>query len=230
MQRIAPRGFSLLEVLSALALLSLLLLGVFYGIRTATRLVNTGSAALERNDEARSLQQFLRRDLMQARALPWKLDAKGDGVVFEGEPRSMRFVAPLPGYLDRAGPQLQALALVDDGKGALKLELGSAPLTSGGAGAAFEPESLAEGVRGGRFRYYGRDREGAEASWRDRWNVAGRTPELVTIELERGKADEGNKAGREDATAWLWLQAPIRQNPYALNVGALAKALDGAKP
>jgi general secretion pathway protein J len=230
MQRSAPRGFSLLEVLSALALLSLLLLGVFYGIQTATRSVNTGSAALERNDQARSLQQFLRRDLMQARALPWKLDAKGDGVVFEGEPRSMRFVAPLPGYLDRAGSQLQALALVDDGKGALKLELGSAPLTSGGASVAFESESLAEGVRGGRFRYYGRDREGAEASWRDRWNVAGRTPELVTVELERGKADEGNKAGREDATAWLWLQAPIRQNPYALNVGALAQALDGAKP
>jgi general secretion pathway protein J len=224
------RGFSLLEVLSALALLSLLLLGVFYGIQTATRSVNTGSAALERNDQARSLQQFLRRDLMQARALPWKRDAQDNGVVFEGEPRSMRFVAPLPGYLDRAGPQLQALALVDDGKGGWKLELGSAPLAPGGAGVGFAPEQLAEGMHGGRFRYYGRDREGAQAQWRDRWDIAGRMPELVTIELVRDKP-ERDKPGRGDATAWLWLQAPIRQNPYAINVGALAKALpDGSKP
>ena len=226
----AARGFSLLEVLSALALLSLLLLGVFYGIQTATRSVNTGAAALERNDQARSLQQFLRRDLMQARALPWKRDAQDNGVVFEGAPRSMRFVAPLPGYLDRAGPQLQVLALVDDGKGRLKLQLGSAALAPGGAGVGFAPELLAEGIRDGRFRYYGREREGAPAQWRERWDIAGRMPELVSIELV-GDRPARDRPGRGDAAAWLWLQAPIRQNPYALNVGALAKALpDGAKP
>ncbi|SFS13511.1 general secretion pathway protein J [Dyella sp. OK004] len=223
--RLPARGFTLLEVLSALALLSMLLLGVFYAIQTATRSVNSGSAALERNDQARSLQQFLRRDLLQARALPWKLDPKGNGVVFEGGPRNMHFVAPLPGYLDRAGPQLQALALVDDGKGKLKLQLGSAPLAPGGAGVGFEPEVLVAGVSGGRFRYYGREREGMDAQWRDQWNIAGRMPELVTVELEREKPD------RDKTTAWLWLQAPIRQNPYAINVGALARALpDGSKP
>lgn len=219
------RGFSLLEVLSALALLSLLLLGVFYGIRTATRSVNTGSAAMERNDQARSLQQFLRRDLLQARALPWKLDAHGNGVVFEGDAHGMRFVSPLPGYLDRGGPQLQALALVDDGKGGLRLELSSAPLAPGGAGVSVAPEVLAVGMSGGSFRYYGREREGLDARWRDRWDIAGRMPELVSIALER------DKNGRDDAIAWLWLQAPIRQDPYAINVGALAKALpDGTRP
>jgi len=215
-------GFSLLEVLSALALLSLLLLGVFYGIQTTTHSVNIGSAAMERNDEARSLQQFLRRDLLQARAIPWRKDALDNGVVFEGEPRRMRFVAPLPGYLDRNGPQLQTLVLVDDGKGRLKLELGSAPLTSGGAGVEVEPEVLVTSLGEGRFRYYGREREGMEARWRDRWDILGRMPELVSIELGRDKPE------RDDAVAWLWLQAPIRQAPDAINVGALAKALPGA--
>ena len=228
-RRVRSGGFSLLEVLSALALLSLLLLGVFYGIQTATRSVNSGSAALERNDQARSLQQFLRRDLQQARALPWKLDAAGNGVVFEGEPRSIRFVAPLPGYLDRSGPQLQSLTLVDDGKGRLRLELGSTPLVPGGAGVGFTPESLAAGVNGGRFRYYGREREGMDPRWRDQWHIAGRMPELVSIELERDRTVR-NQPGLASATAWLWLQAPIRQDAEALNVGALAKALPDSPP
>lgn len=226
-------GFSLLEVLSALALLSLLLLGVFYGIRTATRSVNTGSVALERNDQARSLQQFLRRDLLQARALPWKLDAQGQGVVFEGEPRRMRFVAPLPGYLDRTGPQLQTLALVDAGSGQWRLELDSAPLSPGGAGVGAGAEVLAGAMSDGRFRYYGREREGLEPRWRDRWDVPARMPELVTIELDRERRSSGpaQRDARErgaDPTAWLWLQAPIRQSANAINVGALAKALPEA--
>lgn len=219
MTRRAAGGFSLLEVLSALALLSLLLLGVFYGIQTATRSVNSGSAAIERNDEARSLQQFLRRDLLQARLWPWKRDAKGKPVVFEGDARSMRFVAPLPGYLDRNGPQLQSLALVDEGKGRLRLELGSAPLSAEGAGVSVDAEVLVANVSEGRFRYYGREQDGAAASWRDRWDVVGRMPELVAIELDRGKP------GRDEATAWLWLQAPIRQSANATQVDALARAL-----
>lgn len=218
------RGFSLLEVISALALLSLLLLGVFYGIHTATHSVNSGTRAMERNDEARSVQQFLRRDLLQARALPWKLDAKGDGVVFQGEPRRMRFVAPLPGYLDRNGPQVQTLALVDDGKGALRLEMSSAPLAPGGPGLGFGAETLAAGLGAGHFRYYGRPAEGAAAQWSDHWDIAGRMPELVAVELDRGRRDAND-------AAWLWLQAPIRQSDHAINVGALAKALpDGTSP
>lgn len=222
------QGFSLLEVLSALALLSLLLLGVFYGIRTATHSVSSGSAAMERNDQARSLQQFLRRDLLQARAIPWRKDARDNGIVFEGEPRRMRFVAPLPGYLDRNGPQLQTLALVDDGKGQLKLELGSAPMTPGGAGVNVEPEMLIAGLGEGRFRYYGREREGLEAKWRDRWDIVERMPELVSIELDRGSADRGERNG-EGAMAWLWLRAPIRQGADAINVGALARALPSSQ-
>jgi general secretion pathway protein J len=224
MRRSGMWGFSLLEVLSALALLSLLLLGVFYGIRTATHSVNSGSVAMELNDQARSLQQFLRRDLLQARALPWRKDARDNGIVFEGEPRRMRFVASLPGYLDRAGPQLQTLALSDDGKGRLRLELGSAPMAPGAAGVDVEPEVLVADLGGGRFRYYGREREGMEAQWRDRWNIVGRMPELVSIELDRDSAGRIERSG-EGTMAWVWLQAPIRQDPDAINVGALARAL-----
>ena len=46
MKRVA--GFTLLEVLASLVLLALLLIGVYSGLRTATRSVRSGTAGIER--------------------------------------------------------------------------------------------------------------------------------------------------------------------------------------
>jgi prepilin-type N-terminal cleavage/methylation domain-containing protein len=63
-------GFTLLEVLASLALLALLLVGVYSGLRTATHSVRSGTAAVARIDQIRSAQQFLQRELAQAMAQP----------------------------------------------------------------------------------------------------------------------------------------------------------------
>jgi type II secretory pathway component PulJ len=103
-------------VLGALALLALLLLGVYSGIRTATQSVQAGGAAIERLDRIRSAQEFLRRELAQAMAQPIGRDDRGDALYFKGTPHELSFVAPLPGYLGKLGPQVQTLALVDNGR------------------------------------------------------------------------------------------------------------------
>lgn len=213
------RGFSLLEVLSALALLSILLVGVLSGIRTATRMVGAGNGSIENLDEVRSVQRFLRNDLLQARAIPWKLDYKGAPIAFEGDEQRMRFVGPLPGYLDRRGPQLQTLALVRDGKDTLRLELSSDGMSPTGAsrGVGFAPESLADGIKLGRFRYFGRKDDQSVGEWSSQWHVVGRMPELVSVELERGNGE-----------TWLLVQTPIRQGASAVNTRALARLLPNA--
>lgn len=116
------RGFTLLEVLGALALLALLLVGVYSGVRTATHAVRSGEAAIGRMDQVRSAQQFLRTELAQARAVPLSRTDKGDPIFFTGDAHEMRFVAPLPGYLGKLGPQLQQLKLVSNGRGTSRLE------------------------------------------------------------------------------------------------------------
>ena len=212
------RGFSLLEVLSALALLSILLVGVLSGIRTATHMVGAGTGSVENLDEVRSAQRFLRNDLLQARSIPWKVDNKGVPIVFEGDEQRIRFVGPLPGYLDRQGPQLQTLALVRDGKDTFRLELSSDGMSPTGAshGIGFAPEPLANGISRGRFRYYGRKVDQGSGEWSDQWHVAGRMPELVSVELERG------------GETWLLVQTPIRQGQDAVNTRALARLLPNA--
>lgn len=199
-------GFSLIEVLAALALLGLLLVGVYSGIRTATHSVHAGSAAIERLDAIRSAQQFLRRELAQAMAQPIGRAANGDAIYFKGDPHEMRYVAPLPGYLGKLGPQLQILKLVDNGKGGLRLELSFAKLPSGNQPAqpVGSPQVLLDDVREGGFGYRGRDPQGHPVDWADHWSDGRRLPVLVRVELKLGGIDH-----------WPQLEAPLRVDPGA---------------
>ena len=195
------RGFTLLEVLASLALLALLMVGVYSGIRTTTVSVRAGTALIERSDQIRSAQQFLRRELAQSLSQPLGHTARGDPVVFVGTAREMRYVAPLPGYLGQLGPQLQRLRLVDDGAGDSRLELslallspdGRAPLPLG------EPQVLLDHILDGSFSYTGLDRNGAATGWSQTWVDGQQLPQLVRVAL-RVRGTE----------SWPQLQVPLR--------------------
>ena len=155
-------GFSLLEVLLALVLLTLLLLGVYSGVRTATHSVRSGTATVQRLDQVRSAQHLLRQELAQAMVAPIGRDANGDSIYFKGAGREMSFVAPLPGYLGKLGPQMQTLSLVDDGKGGLRLQLQLALLPPDGKPPKplGKPQVLLDHIHSGSFEYRGVDARG----------------------------------------------------------------------
>jgi general secretion pathway protein J len=119
------RGFSLLEVLAALALLAILLLVVYSGVRSTTLSVSRGSASVARLDEVRAAREFLRREVASATALPWKIDEANNPTTFEGDAESFHFVAVLPGYLGKLGPQVIAVSRMagDDGDNDLGVTL-----------------------------------------------------------------------------------------------------------
>lgn len=211
-------GFTLLEVLAALALLALLLVGVYSGVRTATRSVQAGSAAVERLDAVRSAQQFLRRELAQAMTQQLAKNAIDEPIFFRGTARSMSFVAPLPGYLGKLGPQAQTLELVDNGKGGQRLQIRFALLPpSGQPLAPGAPQVLLDDVRDGQFRYRGLDARGRATDWRDDWPQGDHLPQLVRIEL------------RLPGTGyWPQLTVPLRVDASA-NQRQFAR-VDGAVP
>ena len=197
-------GFTLLEVLAALVLLALLLVGVYSGIRTASDSVRSGTAAIERIDQVRSAQQFLRRELAQSLTQPIGHTDHGEPVYFEGSAREMRYVAPLPGYLGKLGPQLQRLQLVDDGHGGLRLELSLALLPPDGQPPQplGEPQVLLDHIKAGGFNYRGVDQQGAALPWSPAWADGRLLPQLVRVELQvQGTVD------------WPQLDVPLRTNP-----------------
>ncbi|AGG90782.1 prepilin-type N-terminal cleavage/methylation domain-containing protein [Rhodanobacter denitrificans] len=197
-------GFTLLEVLAALVLLALLLVGVYSGIRTASHSVRSGTAAIERTDQVRSAQQFLRRELAQSMLQPIGRTDQGEPVYFQGSAREMRYVAPLPGYLGKLGPQLQRLQLVDDGHGGLRLELSLALLPPDGQPPQplGEPQVLLDRIKAGGFAYRGVDRQGAALPWSPAWVDGRLLPQLVRIELQA-----------PGALDWPQLDVPLRANP-----------------
>lgn len=210
-------GFTLLEILAALVLLALLLVGVYSGIASAGRSVRSGTAAIERMDQMRSAQQFLRRELAQSVAEPIGHTDRGEPVYFRGSAHEMSYVAPLPGYLGKLGPQLQQLQLVDDGHGGQRLELRLALLPPDGQPARplGEPQVLFNHIRQGSFSYRGVDPQGRAVAWSPQWADGRVLPLLVRIDLQ--------PQGRG---SWPRLDVPLRVNP-AQSAGLLRMDLPG---
>lgn len=201
------RGFTLMEILAAMVLLSLMMLAVWSGIRTAMHSVRFGQQFTARTDAVRAAQDFMRRELAQSIAQPWSVTDDHRPIVFTGGPEQVQFVAPLPGYLGRLGPQLQTLKLVpgSDGDG-YRLQVSFALLPPDGSKPQpfGKPQVLLTGIRSGSFSYRGRDRRQRPTDWLDRWKDTERTPVLVRLEL---KMDHGD---------WPLLLAPIRIDPDAV--------------
>jgi general secretion pathway protein J len=202
MKRVA--GFTLLEVLASLVLLALLLVGVYSGIRTATRSVRSGTAAIDRIDQIRAAQQFIRRELSQSLIQPISHTAEGEPIYFVGSAHEMRYVAPLPGYLGKLGPQLQQLQLVDDGHGGLRLELSLAllPPDDQAPRPLGDPQVLLDHIGSGSFSYRGTDPQGRPVPWSAAWADGRLLPQLVRIELQA--------QGIQD---WPRMEVPLRMNP-----------------
>jgi general secretion pathway protein J len=209
------RGFSLMEVLAALALLAILLLGVYSGVRSTTLSVGHGSAVIARLDEVRGAREFLRRQLSSATALPWKISDENVPVVFEGDGTHVRFVSTLPGYLGKLGPQVIEIALADDDDGGQGLEAHLSPRPGSQLTvAAGAQDVLLPHVRSLRVRYARR----GSPTWQDRWNEPMVLPGAVEISV----------VPEEGSDAWPPLVVAPRQDPDAVDVRSAARRLPDA--
>ena len=88
------RGFTLIEVLLATALLATAMLLVFSTVRAATAVVTRGEAMAERNARIRAVHGFLRARIGAAQGIAWGLDnATGLITRFEG---CLLYTSPSP--------------------------------------------------------------------------------------------------------------------------------------
>lgn len=187
-------GFTLLEMLLSVALLSLIITLAYSSLRVAARASASGERLIERTEELRTTQGFMRRQLMQTMATPFQRPGQTDNVEekrFEGSGDGVRFVAPMPGYLSHGGAHVQELSLVR-GRDGLQLEFRFAQLNGfdakEGIPSDVQPVVLMDKLADARFEFR-RLEDGELTDWSSDWEEPGRMPAFVRLQVEFPQGD-----------------------------------------
>jgi len=178
-------GFTLVELLVALALIGLISTALFAGLRLGVRSWTAGSAALATTDDVAATRRFLRQRLQEIRPLAFQATAQEPTrAVFDGAPRRLRFAAPWPLHLGYGGPFVFELRPGPDGRG-LWLDWGV--FRADGAVALDDgrtrPRELLSSAGRAQFRYYGRQPANTPARWHRRWQAAESLPRLIELRI-----------------------------------------------
>ncbi|HLF32049.1 MAG TPA: prepilin-type N-terminal cleavage/methylation domain-containing protein [Xanthomonadales bacterium] len=204
------KGFTLVELLLAITLLSILLALAYGGLHAAIQATDRGQVILEESGRLRMAHQFVRKQLNQAIPLAFN-QQEGEALdvetaeVFLGSAQSIRFVGPMPGYLGFGGPQVQQLT-VAAGENGLELVLEHA-LVQGFEESLLterDPILLIDRIAAASFSFQGRDEEGELLPWTSTWEDPALLPVAIALEIE---FEEGAY------TDWPLLVAAVRIDP-----------------
>lgn len=169
------QGFTLLEILVVLSLLSVLLVLVGGALLGANRAVAKAQRYTASLDERRAAQQFLRTAISEALPLDVTEDDSQAEGFFVGTPERLQFVATLPGVL---GGGIQRFTVQRTGQ---QLQVAFSRLESASTVARDEPQVLLDHLQRLQLSYRGLSPLGQPTGWIDTWPWPRRLPAAVRI-------------------------------------------------
>lgn len=182
----APQGFTLLELLVTMALLSLLMLGMASALRTMAQTEERVDARLAQADEFRVATGFLRTIVGQvsARKNPAPLIQGASPYLFIGTPTALSWVGIMPARHGAGGRSFFHLA-VEPVQGVASLVIRFLPWSDSTEfpewGRA-ESHVLVRGVTSFALSY--EDARQPQPLWVDAWERSDSLPEHVRMELQ----------------------------------------------
>lgn len=207
-------GFTLVELLLAITLMSILLALTYTGLRAATRAAERGEKILAAGGEIRAAHQFLHRQLNQMLPLPFYVEDGRQQVryVFEGDTNHIQFVAPMPGYLGSGGPQVQLVEITHDNEGGV-VQFSNALLQGFDQQHLYDRPAviLLQNVSSAGFEFLGRDEDGEITGWVASWDQQDILPVAVRLAVDFSE---------ESTLRWPDLIAGVRIDESAVKGGA----------
>lgn len=187
-------GFTLLELLIALTLLSMVLVILYSGLHFGMRSWDSGEARAEANNKVRVVHEFIRRHLRQAVDVYRNDSSDGRVIYFTGESDHIGWVAPMLEYLGLGGLYyIQLDRVVDQGTddGILRIRWYPYRLdneTDVIDSADAKETLLLSGVETFKLEYFGAEEPDDEPQWQDSWPSKLFRPSLVRLKIELADA------------------------------------------
>lgn len=187
-------GFTLLEVLIAMVLLTGVFGLVFGGLRLGAQTTDAAGQVMAESQEFRTVHGLTRRFL--ARAMPAVWDEDDQPFAFEGNADSVRFVARLPAYPGIPGLYWVSLE-TESGRDGDALRLTLVPFRADrddlDAMDPIEDTVLVAPPADIAFAYFGAEDGDGSPVWQDDWRSDDAMPALVKLTIT---------AGAEKRTPW----------------------------
>lgn len=180
-------GFTLLEMMVSLMLLSMLSVLLFGGLRLGARAWDHSEARGAGMDELRVVQQLMRREIEQAYPSYVDADPVHPTVDFSGTASEIDFLAPAPQAAASPGRSRIAIAAQRDGSQVVLAMRAQPELASGHVAGWSEP--LLRNLASVHFSYFGADDARGTPTWRTSWTSATRMPRLVRVDVQFARGD-----------------------------------------
>ncbi len=182
------RGFTLIELVVAMALLGTMMLLLYSGLSFSVRSWDAGDVNGRRTADRRIGENFLRREISELFPMRWK-EPNVVKFAFEGEKDHLRFVSSRPAGIAQGGLSLVSLEVLDEGGGSRKRNLVMRRAMPDEEQKSFAPLDKAEatvmiaGVQGVTFEYFGSENDFTPPQWTDTWKPANRVPEAIRLRI-----------------------------------------------
>ncbi|MFO1070581.1 MAG: prepilin-type N-terminal cleavage/methylation domain-containing protein [Geminicoccaceae bacterium] len=185
------RGFTLVELLVAMAILGLVMLLVNQGLRLAT---TARDAMLSRSDGLQALvltRDLVERQLGNAALVGWG-EAGRKRLAFDGEPTRLRFVAATPAYRPGPAALMWELSIEPGPRGGSRLLLRRLAVPRANADfdllEQVEPRLLGDVPVPLAFTYFGTVGDSDRGQWQERWSGRETLPVSVRLAAIDGPA------------------------------------------
>lgn len=180
-------GFTLLEIMVALVVLSMIVTTAFGALRMGERSWEAGLARTNQTETLRAVAGVLQRQFNQALPLSWTEDAETT-IAFSATREQVRFIAPAPQHHGSTGLFEYTLVLeplADSAQLVLYYLLHDPDSTGLQAGGSDRQRVLlVDELKTASFSYYGSPVAEEPPQWHSQWNNDAETfPHLVRVRL-----------------------------------------------
>lgn len=176
-------GFTLIEVLLAMTLLSIMVALLFGSLKICSESWNKGETKIAQVNEMAVVYQFFKRHLPSTQPLWDDFSAEERKFSFQGGEDRLQFLSVFPASAERKGLQIFELVFDKADQRLVKVILKPFYPVSDDQQ---EPEEviLLEHVEKFEISYFGKEKADSEGEWSEQWMERGHLPILVKIKIE----------------------------------------------